>query len=389
MGIPTIQGIRTTRARTARIETRVLLAGPDTGVPVLFVHGNLASATWWEETMVRLPGHFRAIAPDLRGYGQADPERRIDATRGMGDLADDVVALLDHLGVEQAHVVGSSLGGCVAWHLLARHSGRLRTAVLVAPGSPYGFGGTKDAAGAPCHPDFAGSGAGLVSPELVQRLRAGDRTTESPLSPRSALRGLVFGEGCVPEREEDYLSATLAVHLGESGYPGDAVPSPHWPFVAPGRWGPNNALSPKYMCPAAEIVAAQPKVPVLWIRGDGDKVVANHAASDPGTLGAMGLIPGWPGADVYPPQPMIDQIRTVLCRYAEAGGTYQEAVLPGSGHVPFVDAPERFDAVFHAHLKGTSPSLGAPGDRYRAGRLVKGWLREDGASQESLETRKG
>jgi len=353
MGIPTIEGVRAIRMRSARIETRVLLAGPVEGVPVLFLHGNLTSATWWEETMIRLPEGFRAIAPDLRGYGEADPEARIDATRGMGDLADDVVALLDHLEITRTHVVGNSLGGCVVWHLLAHHAARLRAAVLVAPGSPYGFGGTKDAEGTPCHPDFAGSGAGLVSPELVQRLQQGDRTTESPLSPRAVLRNLVFGEGHVPQREEELLSATLAVHLGERGYPGDAAPSPNWPFVAPGCWGPNNALSPKYMCPAAEIVATRPKVPVLWIRGDADKVVADRAASDPGTLGAMGLIPGWPGADVVPPQPMLDQTRAVLDRYAEAGGAYRELVLPRSGHVPFLDAPEAFDAIFHAHLKGS------------------------------------
>lgn len=348
--IPTIDGVEAKTVTTRRLATRVLFTGSEDGIPVLFLHGNLASATWWEETMARLPAGYRGITPDQRGYGDADPEAKIDARRGLGDLADDALALLDALGVERAHVVGSSLGGNVVWHLLARAPGRLRSATLVAPGSPYGFGATKDLAGTPTTPDFAGSGAGLVNPELVRRLAQGDRSTDSPFSPRAALRTLVFGAGFVPAREEDLLSATLAVHLGEKDYPGDFVRSPHWPFVAPGVWGPNNALSPKYVLSPEEIVAATPKVPVLWVRGARDLAVSDAAASDPGVLGRMGLLPGWPGPEAYRPQPMVGQTRHVLERYAAAGGSFAEVVLPGSGHVPFLDDPAGFDRAFHAHL---------------------------------------
>ncbi len=350
MTVPTLDGIERRTLTTGRLRTRVLCSGAENGIPVLFLHGNLASATWWEETMVRLPKGYRGIAPDQRGYGDANPEAKINATRGLGDLADDAIALLDHLGIERVHVVGSSLGGNVVWHLLACYPRRLLSAVVVAPGSPYGFGATKDLAGTPTTPDFAGSGAGLVNPELVRRLAAGDRTADSPFSPRAALRLLVFGAGHVPDREEDLLSATLSVHLGEKDYPGDSVRSPNWPFVAPGAWGPNNALSPKYVVPVREIVSAQPKVNVLWIRGGKDLAVSDAAASDPGNLGRMGLLPGWPGAEVYPPQPMVGQTRHILDQYAQAGGRYEEVVLPKSGHVPFLDNPDGFDRAFHAHL---------------------------------------
>jgi pimeloyl-ACP methyl ester carboxylesterase len=350
VAIPTIEGILARTVETGNLRTRVLFSGEDQGIPVLFLHGNLASATWWEEVMVRLPRGFRGIAPDQRGYGEADPEAKIDATRGMGDLADDAIALLDHLGLERVHIVGSSLGGNVVWHLLARAPQRLLAATLVAPGSPFGFGSTKDVTGTPCYPDFAGSGAGLINPELVRRLTAGDRSIESPFSPRAALRTLVFGLGFVAAREDDLLSSTLTTHLGEKDYPGDSVRSPNWPFTAPGIWGPNNALSPKYVVPASEIVQAEFKVPILWIRGGKDLAVSDAAASDPGNLGRMGLLPGWPGAEVYPPQPMLSQTRHVLGQYAQAGGRYEEVVLPGSGHVPFLDNPDGFDRAFHSHL---------------------------------------
>ena len=71
MSVPTIEGITATTITTDRLRTRVLFSGPDTGIPVLFLHGNHSSATWWEETMVALPDGYRGIAPDLRGFGGA------------------------------------------------------------------------------------------------------------------------------------------------------------------------------------------------------------------------------------------------------------------------------------------------------------------------------
>ncbi len=71
MEIPTLLEARS--VRSARLTTRVLFSGPEEGVPILFIHGNLSAATWFEETMQRLPETYRAIAPDLRGYGGADP----------------------------------------------------------------------------------------------------------------------------------------------------------------------------------------------------------------------------------------------------------------------------------------------------------------------------
>jgi hypothetical protein len=53
---------------------------------------------------------------------------------------------------------------------------------------------------------------------------------------------------------------------------------------------------------------------------------------DLATLGEMGAVPGWPGADVLPPQPMGAQMRSVLARYAEAGGDVREVSLDGVGH---------------------------------------------------------
>ncbi len=350
MTIPTMNGITARTITTDRITTRVLFSGPADGEPVLFLHGNLSSATWWEEVMLSLPAGFRGIAPDQRGYGEADPAKKVDATRGMGDLADDAIALLDSLGIEKAHVAGNSLGGVVVWHLIAHYPQRLLSVTQAAPGSPYGFGATKGLDGAPCYDDHAGSGAGLINPELVKRMAAGDRSLDSPFTLRSALRALVFKPPFVPAREEEILSSSLSTHLGLQDYPGDAVPSPNWPFAAPGLWGTNNALSPKYIRLVPGLLAAVPKPPVLWIRGSHDLVVSDRAAADVGALGAAGIIPGWPGMDLFPPQPMISQIRAALQRYQAAGGNYQEAIIEGAAHDVYLEHLEAFNAHFHQHI---------------------------------------
>ena len=266
--------------------------------------------------------------------------------------ADDAIALLDRLGYSRFHLVGNSLGGLVAWWLMAAAPQRLLTVTLAGPGSPYGFGGTKDAQGTPTHADFAGSGGGLLNPDLIRGLQEGDRTADSPFSPRSVLRLLVWGPPFIPPRENDLLEATFRVHLGEKDLPGDKVPSPNWPYVAPGRWGPTNAMSPKYVGDLVErLLAAQPKPPVLWIYGGDDVAVSNSAASDPGTWGPTGRLPGYPGPERYPPQPMMDQIRAVLDAYERSGGRCRVVVVPDAGHVPFISHANEFDPVFHAHLE--------------------------------------
>ena len=88
--VPTLPGITSKIVDADRIKTHVLFSGPDDGTPVLFIHGNASSATYWEEIMLMLPDGFRGIAPDLRGYGDTE-DKLIDATRGMGDWVDDLL----------------------------------------------------------------------------------------------------------------------------------------------------------------------------------------------------------------------------------------------------------------------------------------------------------
>lgn len=109
----------------------------DTGgnKPVLIlVHGLANSIEIWDRVMPRLARRFRVIAFDLPGFGAAS---RPDAIYDAAFFADQLLALMDTLGVPRAHLVGSSLGASVIVRLSDRALDRIDRAVLAAPG---GFG---------------------------------------------------------------------------------------------------------------------------------------------------------------------------------------------------------------------------------------------------------
>lgn len=338
---------QTTQVTSARLKTRVLSSGPEDGVPVIFLHGNLSAADWWAATMARLPARYRAIAPDLRAYGGADPAAKVDATRGMRDFSDDLAALMDALGIFAAHLVGHSLGGAVLWQFLADHPDRALGVTQVCPGSPHGFGACRPD-GSPCAPDGAGQGAGAVNPDLVRLMQASARGAETPFHPRNILNAYVWKPPFVPAEIETILTATLAQHTGPQDYPGDSRPSPNWPGTAPGNFGPINAMAGIYQ--SDPLGFTRSAVPILWLRGADDPIVADGSLFDLGMLGSLGAVPGWPGPDAFPPQPMIAQTEAALARHEALGGRVTRVVLADCGHSPYLEKPAEFDAAFHAHL---------------------------------------
>lgn len=350
--IPTLPGITSRMIDTPRLQMHALFSGPEDGTAVLFLHGNASSSTYWEEIMLKLPEGFRGIAPDLRGYGDTE-DKLIDATCGVGDFVNDLIGLLDALHIEKTHVVGHSMGGAIIFGLLPAAGDRILSATLVNPGSPFGFGGTKGLDGQPCYDDFAGSGGGVVNPEFPKLMASGDRSTDNPqASPRVVMNSFYWKAPFKAAREEELLSSLMSEKVGEQKYPGDFVPSNNWPNVAPGSFGPINALSPKYVGDSVQNFIASPHKPhILWIRGDSDMIVSDNSFFDFGTLGKLGYVPGWPGEEVYPPQPMISQTRHVLDQYQENGGSYEEVVITDAGHTPYIEKPEEFMAAFSKVLK--------------------------------------
>lgn len=347
-----LDGIKACEVKTARLKQHVIQSGEPDGIPVVFIHGNFSSSTYFEELMLAMPLAYRSIAVDLRGYGDTEPEL-INATRGARDWSDDLASLLEALAIESAHFVAWSIGAAAAMQLAIDYPEAVRSMTLAAPVSPFGFGGTKDVEGQPCHPDYSGSGGGMVGTEFIERAQSRDRGRSSPASPLNVIYGSYFHDLTHLEREDDLLSGSLKQCMGDQQYPGDGRPSDHWPFAAPGDFGPINAISPKHFS-VAELVEIDNKPPVLWIRGDNDVIISNRSASDIGVLGEAGLIPDWPGSERYPPQPMVDQMRFLLDRYKEKGGQYDEVVLKDVGHSPFIEAQDLFLEYLLEHLSGDS-----------------------------------
>lgn len=345
----TLDGINSSYVQTPRLRFHALIRGSDDGEPVVFLHGNASSSTFWEQVMLALPNRYRSIAPDMRGYGLTEV-KPVDATRGAGDWSDDLEGLANALGLERFHLVGWSLGGGWVMQYLLDHPERVKALTLVAPVSPYGFGGTKGADGTPCWPDFAGSGAGGVNPEfprlLQQEVRDGG---DNPMLPRNVMNAFYWKPPFRSSREEDFVTSLLSTVVSEGNYPGDSVPSPNWPGFAPGTKGALNAFSPKYFN-VSGIAEVQPKPPILWVRGADDQIVSDSSVWDVGYLGKIGLIPGWPGDDVFPAQPMVHQTRAVLGRYQSRGGSYREVVFRDCGHSPHIERRDEFAELLLEHL---------------------------------------
>jgi pimeloyl-ACP methyl ester carboxylesterase len=337
---------------TSRIRTHCWTAGLADGAPLLLVHGNLTTGRFFQSLASELgQDRFRIVAPDLRGFGRTDP-LPIDASRGLRDWSDDLHALLSSLGWtdgRRVHALGWSLGGGVLQQYEIDHPAELASLTLLAPLPPYGFGGTLDAAGKPCYADFAGSGGGTAAPDFVRRLAARDSSLDEPASsPRVVMRSFFWSPRYTAPDEDELIAEVLLTQVGDDFYPGSTTTSENWPGVAPAPRGINNAMSPKW-CDTSAFGDVSRPAPLLWIRGDEDQVVSDASMFDFGTLGKLGAVPGWPGEDAYPPQPMIAQSREVFSRR----GAIDEVVLHEVGHGPCIERPQEVARLIVEHIRKT------------------------------------
>lgn len=111
---------------------RIHLIERGVGEPVLLIHGFADSAYTWHRNVDALArAGFHVLAYDQPGHGESSLPRGYRF--GVDGLARVALGVLDALGVEQAHVVGSSMGGGVALYLAVHHPDRVHRVVAVAP----------------------------------------------------------------------------------------------------------------------------------------------------------------------------------------------------------------------------------------------------------------
>ena len=118
---------------------RATLDGPADGTPVILLHGFPGSRQTWRGVVERLrPTGISTVALEQRGYGPSARPKAVAAYR-LPELAADVVALADRLGVDRCHLVGHDWGGIVAWYLAATQPARWTSLTVLSTPHPQAF----------------------------------------------------------------------------------------------------------------------------------------------------------------------------------------------------------------------------------------------------------
>lgn len=195
------------------------------GEPLVLIAGLGYDGWMWHRMIPGLAQHFQVISFDNRGVGQSDKPAG-PYTAGM--LAEDVVGLLDDFGIDQAHIIGHSMGGFVAQALAIDHLDRVNRLVLSAtnfggphhvPISPAAMAVLTDVSGDPidrlrrgialsCAPGFAEKNPALVDDWVDYRVR-------HPIDPAGYQAQLAIGLSLLPEAAafEHKLSAVTVPTL--------------------------------------------------------------------------------------------------------------------------------------------------------------------------------
>jgi pimeloyl-ACP methyl ester carboxylesterase len=176
------------------------------GTPVVFVHGNWATSSWWEPLLAQLPEGWRGLAYDLRGRGRTLGP---DSDYTIPSLAADLGTFAEALGLGPMHLVGHSLGSAVVMQFALEQPARVRSLAVIAPAWVDGMP------------------AEALRPEWQQMLKA------DPALFAQALKAIAptvpedaFWRRLVAEGHQQRLSAALgAIHALANWKPGDRLRS--------------------------------------------------------------------------------------------------------------------------------------------------------------------
>lgn len=131
--------MRETRVKTNQIEIQVR-DYPQHGEAVVFLHFSGANLMMWQPVVPYFQGRYHIVLVDLRGHGKSD---KPESGYHIDQMAADVLGVMRHLNLEQAHLVGSSLGAEVALSLAANFPQMVRSLVcegaLFSEYGPYGI----------------------------------------------------------------------------------------------------------------------------------------------------------------------------------------------------------------------------------------------------------
>lgn len=179
------------RLETAPLALEYALAGPEDGTPIVLIRGLGTQMIEWSPTFIdALAGAgFRVVTFDNRDVGCSD---KASADYALGDMADDVIRLLDALAISRAVIFGISLGGMVAQHIAFSHPQRVLALFPVMTSSG--------------DPDLP-----RPAPEVFARLTRGAIGREASIVLTAENRA-VFGSPAYPEPEGLRLAAAARAY---------------------------------------------------------------------------------------------------------------------------------------------------------------------------------
>lgn len=126
---------RKERISVGKINLSVITAGPRDGAAVVVLHGFPERAESWQVQIDQLVKQgFFVIAPEQRGYDESDKPKEVSAYR-LDTLAQDILLIMDHYQIKEAHLIGHDWGCVVGWYLVSFHADRIKKAVLLS--SPH------------------------------------------------------------------------------------------------------------------------------------------------------------------------------------------------------------------------------------------------------------
>jgi pimeloyl-ACP methyl ester carboxylesterase len=189
-----------------------LLDGGGDGVPLVLVHGGESDRTQFTTIRARLGAGIRAISYDQRDSGiTVNPP----VPYTLGVLADDLVALLDALGLRSAHLLGTSFGGALAQHAALRHPERVASLILVATTPSFAItGAVTDELLTMSHEERAKAAPDyFFTPQAQAELRTRPAKTLTARTPeQSARRHDAARQHEVRDRLGEITAPTLFVH---------------------------------------------------------------------------------------------------------------------------------------------------------------------------------
>jgi len=165
------------------------------GPPVLFLNGHGSRGAQWAHQRSALQSRYRIITFESRDVGHA--ATTVEPVYPVPQLADDAVTLLDHLGIERAHVVGLSTGSLIAQEMALRHPERVRSLTLA---SAWAHAGPLGQITQPVLV-LAGAEDTLTPPHVSRALAEG--------LPNALFKQLPGGPGFIAEHSDHFNEALL------------------------------------------------------------------------------------------------------------------------------------------------------------------------------------